>query len=280
MFFPLCSQMIGFHFSRSLVFFCIFFIGGAFFLFNESSGPQLDVAFQSPGFSHGLLYSLGADSLGRPLLERSLVAFFISWALGLGAASLALFLGLFLGILMGLWRGWFDLLMMRLIEALDSLPTFMILVLWILVWMGESGVASIGAYFWLVVGMGLLQWRQFARIAQNEVVAEGAKLYVEAALATGVSPSRLIWHHLFPNIWPQVRIQFWVSLPSFVMGESVVSFLGFGLQPPLVSLGTLLSEGWAYFSIYPHLMLVPGLMLCFGLLSLQFATIRPRSRGR
>lgn len=227
--------------------------------------PQLDRVLESPGWRHWM----GTDSLGRDLFLRVLRGNFTSWAVGAAAAALALVTGSLVGFIAG-WRGGFlDLALMRVTEVLDSIPAVVQVTLLVLLFRSLLEGHDSSALAGLAVGIGLTHWVEFARLTRVLVLQESKASFVEGALAIGASPMRILWVHLRPNLTPALMQSLWAQLPAFLIFESLVSFLGFGVQPPGTSLGILLQEGWKTFSIAPHLLLAPGLALFVTLLCFQ-----------
>jgi oligopeptide transport system permease protein len=233
--------------------------------FFLSADPQMDSVLESPGSRHWM----GTDSLGRDLLVRVLKGNFYSWVVGLAAAFVAFALGSFAGF----WAGWkkkaFDSFLMRLIELLDSIPSVVLVTLFVLLFREWAEASPRLRILALALGIGLTHWMSFARLTRVLVLQESQSAFMEGAVAVGAGPFRLFWHHLRPHLTPVLLQSFWAHLPSFFLFESLLSFLGFGLQAPETSLGLLLQEGWRTFSAAPHLLLAPGSVLFLTLFCFQ-----------
>ena len=179
----------------------------------------------------------GTDNLGRDLLSRILFGGRITVLIALGATSIALILGSAWGILAGIRGGWIDEFLMRTADALMAVP-LILFALFCISALGSS-VAS------LILVAGILLSPSTARMARSAVKAELASPYVVSAVASGFSKVRLVWNEVMVNITPQLLVQISINAASAVMLEATLSFVGFGLQPPNASLGTLILQGYA-----------------------------------
>jgi peptide/nickel transport system permease protein len=179
----------------------------------------------------------GTDNLGRDLLSRILFGGRITVLIALGATSIALILGSAWGIWAGIRGGWIDEFLMRTADALMAVP-LILFALFCISALGSS-VAS------LVLVAGILLSPSTARMARSAVKAELASPYVVSAVASGFSKVRLVWNEVMVNIAPQLLVQISINAASAVMLEATLSFVGFGLQPPNASLGTLILQGYA-----------------------------------
>ena len=191
----------------------------------------------------------GTDNLGRDLLSRILFGGRITILIALGATSIALILGSAWGIVAGIRSGWIDEFLMRTADALMAVP-LILFALFCISALGSS-VAS------LILVAGILLSPSTARMARSAVKAELASPYVVSATASGFSKVRLVFNEVMINITPQLLVQISINAASAVMLEATLSFVGFGLQPPSASLGTLILQGYAqiynsiWFVIFP-----------------------------
>jgi ABC-type dipeptide/oligopeptide/nickel transport system permease subunit len=258
----------GFTIVLALVSFLLWLWGGA--------ETHLDFVLAAPSWRH----PFGTDSLGRDLLVRVLQGHFLTWSVGLVAAIVALVIGSGLGCFAGYKKGWVDLLLMRLMEIISSVPQLVFVTLLVLFFRPWAETSSLARVFFLALAIALVHWMTFARLTRTLVLQISAEPFVEGARAVGAGPVRIFWVHLRPHISPLLKQGFLAALPSFLLFEGFLSFLGFGLQPPDVSLGTLLQEGWKSFSVAPHLLLAPGLVLFVTLFYFQIAfSARDEAQG-
>ena len=238
------------------------------FLFYPESQWSSDIsqALQGPSWVHWF----GTDSLGRDLLLRTLAAAQISLWMGLLSSFLALLVGVVFGFCSGWWDGKLDMLMMRFLEILHSLPQMVIIGLLALVFSGPVGSShGFRGLVLLSVAIALGSWMNFARLTRNMVLREKSLPYIDAAVVLGSPTWRILWIEMRPNLLPTLLIMYGLQIPNFLLFESALSFLGVGLQPPLASWGILVQEGWRSMLVYPHLLLAPSSMLFLTIFSLN-----------
>lgn len=205
---------------------------------------------------------LGADQKGRDQLVRLLYGARVSLAIALLATLVSVLIGVTYGALSGWLGGRWDGLLMRIVDVLYGLP-FLFLVILLLVIAGRSTVN-------LFVALGAVSWLSMARIVRGQVLSLRKRPFVEAAVAMGVSPARIVWRHILPNALGPIVVYATMSVPAVIMEEAFLSFLGLGVQPPAASWGTLISEGARLMAQHPWLILYPGALLTSTLFALHF----------
>ena len=125
-------------------------------------------------------------------------------------------------------------------------------------------------FFGIFLSISIVAWVQHARLVRTQVIYESGQPYVESARAMGVSSFRILFRHILPNLWGPILVSVTAQIPSNIMAESFLSFLGLGLQPPLASWGTLAAEGAGALRSYPRLILVPSIGLFITLFASQY----------
>jgi oligopeptide transport system permease protein len=214
----------------------------------------------APPLTHGHL--LGADALGRDLLARLCSGLGISLMIGIVATAVSLIVGITWGAVAGYFGGMIDEVMMRIVDVLYSLP-FIFFVIVLMVVFGSN-------FILLFVAIGAVEWLTMARIVRGQTLTLKQKEFVEAARAAGLSGPSIIFRHIVPNLLGPVVVYVTLTIPGVILSESTLSFLGLGVQPPLASLGTLLSTGASYMELAPWLLLFPALIMVVTLMSLNF----------
>ncbi len=219
---------------------------------------NLDLGASPPSADHWL----GTDVLGRDQLTRIMYGSRISLMVGFIATAVALTIGVLWGAIAGFVGGHVDAVMMRIVDTLYALP-FTIFIILLTVIFGSSMLL-------LFLAIGAVEWLTMARIVRGQVLTIKRQEFVEAALSMGLSPWRIISRHLIPNVIGTVIIYTTLTIPSVILLESFLSFLGLGIQPPASSWGSLISGGVETMEEYPWLLLFPGLVLTVTLFSLNF----------
>ena len=218
-------------------------------------------AFKAPPSVESGHY-FGTDQNGRDLAARTLYGTRISLAVALVATLVSIFIGVTYGAVAGFVGGRVDQVMMRFVDIMYALP-YILFVILLMVVFGRN-------VYLLFAAIGALEWLTMARIVRGQTLSLKQKEFVEAARASGRSTAGIIFRHIIPNLVGPVVIYAALTIPEIVATESFLSYLGFGVQEPLTSLGTLIAEGADVFEILPWLLWFPATFLVLLLLSLLF----------
>lgn len=206
---------------------------------------------------------LGTDELGRDILSRVFYGLRTSLLIALGASTISLALGTTLGLLAAFRRGFADMLIRVAVDFQASMP-FLIIALAVLAFFGDN--------LWLFMGLlGLYGWERYARLVRTMAGLELERGYVAALRRNGAGMPRIAFLHVLPNILSVVLVNLTVILPEILMQESALSFLGLGIQPPLVSLGSMVGAGRDYIMTEWWISMLPGIVIF--LLSLSISLI-------
>ena len=215
------------------------------------------------------IFLFGTDRLGRDLLTRILIGSRVSLTIGLVGIAVTFMLGIIIGGVSGYFGGTVDLVIQRVIEFVQSLPTLPL-------WMGLSAAlpkwwSITMRYFAIVVILSLIDWTGLARVVRGKFMALKEEDYVAAARLHGASRKRIIFRHLLPGFLSHIIASLTLSIPSMILGESALSFIGLGLQAPAISWGVLLAEAQKthVLALSPWL-LIPGLFIIVVVLAFNF----------
>ncbi|CCF00295.1 ABC transporter permease [Sinorhizobium fredii] len=218
---------------------------------------------------NGQMFLLGSDRLGRDVLSRIIYGARISLTIGLLGITVSFVLGIVIGGLAGYHGGVFDLVVQRLIEVLQSIPS-------IPLWLSLAAImpatwSPILIYLGITVILGLLDWTGLARAVRSKLLALREEDYVLAAQLMGAKSSRIIGRHLVPGFMSHLIATATISIPGMILGETALSFLGLGLRPPITSWGILLTEAKSVsvIAFYPWL-LFPTIPVIFVILAFNF----------
>lgn len=220
---------------------------------------NIDSILLGPSATHWF----GTDTLGRDLFARVLLGGRISLLVGLLCSLLSFVFGFSFGALAGHFEGWVDRVLMRLCDILMAIPSFILvsilcLSMQLLLPFEDTFVRSL---FSLVVGISATHWMGMARVTRGMVLEIKRKPFIEAAIALGGSHLHIMLRHILPNMLGTLMILMAMQIPTNILYESFMSFVGLGIQPPDTSWGILVREGWKTLSSFPHLILFPSLIL-------------------
>jgi oligopeptide transport system permease protein len=222
--------------------------------------------FQGPhGFSWA--HPMGTDNTGRDILARVLLGGRISLMVGIISTFVSLLIGVSYGAVSGYAGGKVDNMMMRIVDILYSLPYIIIVIVLLAMFGSKSAISQLVLLF---MALGAVSWLTMARIVRGQIISLKNQEFVLAAKATGVSPFKIIFRHLVPNTLGPVIVYATLTIPSVMLTEAFLSFLGFGVQAPLASWGSLASDGIQNIAIYPWQFIFPGVTMALTLFSMNF----------
>jgi oligopeptide transport system permease protein len=213
--------------------------------------PQFTLISRAPMLAGGHL--LGTDPLGRDLLIRILWGCRISLAIGLAASLVSVLIGVTWGATAGYLGGAVDTVMMRTVDVLYSVP-FVPFVTVLMVLFGRE--------LWLMfLAIGAVSWLDIARIVRGQTLSLKQREFIEAARVCGVRGPSMLLRHIVPNLMGVVVIYATLTIPTVILFEAFLSFLGLGVQSPLASLGSLVADGASVMQSHPHLLIAPAAFL-------------------
>ncbi len=234
------------------------------------SDPRLLVSlppFTAPDGSFSWTHPMGTDNAGRDILARVLLGGRISLMVGIISTFVSLLIGITFGATAGYLGGKVDEVMMRVVDVLYAIPYMMIVIVLLAFFGGQS---PFGQLVLLFVALGAVSWLTMARIVRGQVISLKNQEFILAARATGVPAWKIIARHLVPNTLGPVIVYATLTIPSVMLLEAFLSFLGLGVQAPLASWGSLSADGIQNIAIFPWQLLCPGITMAITLFSLNF----------
>lgn len=213
------------------------------------------------GLGGTIAHPFGSDELGRDVLARLVISIRISLLIAFGATLIGAILGITLGFLAAHFRGWVEQIILGCVDFQASMP-FLVLALAVLAFFGNSLLLFVGL-------IGLHGWERYARVTRALAMSANEQAYVIAVRQLGASPWRLYLRHIMPNIASTLIVTMTLAFPDIILLESGLSFLGLGVQPPLTSLGNMVSYGRDYLTRAPWILVLPSLVISLTTLSIS-----------
>jgi oligopeptide transport system permease protein len=240
-----------------------------------------DAQFSPPNAAHWF----GTDAHGRDVLSRVCFGARVSLCVGLIGAAVSLVIGVLWGAVAGYCGGRVDGAMMRFVDVLYALPSVIFVIVLITalnafvtkMQAGPHGISAATGRFLqfagLFAGLGAVSWLTMARIVRGQVLSLRRRAFVEASRALGATHARILLRHILPNVYGVIIVYLTMTIPSIILYESFLSYLGLGIQPPQASLGSLISSGAGQINsirVYWWLIACPAIFLVLTLLALNF----------
>jgi peptide/nickel transport system permease protein len=255
----------------------ILLVGYAFvpaFFFSEDYANHNDTTLRldAPSTAH----PLGTDTVGRDILARTIYGGQISMIIGISAALLEVLIGIVIGALAGYYGGWLDSLLMRLTEAMLTIPQIFLLIVMAKFFAGSTpdihvlGRTFSGSVVVIVFIIGLTSWPYLARIVRAEFLSLKERDFILAARATGTSSREIIFGHILPNCAAPIMVAATLGVANAITLEAYISFLGLGVRPPTATWGNMLEGAYNYIESAWWLWLYPGLLILLTVLSINF----------
>ncbi len=233
-------------------------IVGPFISTQSYESTNLAYGAQPPSAEHWF----GTDELGRDILIRTLIGGRISIGVGFAATTVALMIGVIYGMVAGYFGGRLEAVMMRFVDMIYALP-FIIIVILLTVLFGRS-------IFLIFIAIGAVEWLTMARIVRGQTKALRKQTFIDAAIVSGAPTMSILAKHILPNLLSPVIVFTTLTIPAVILLESVLSFLGLGVQPPMSSWGILINEGAVKLDIYPWMLIFPAIFFSLTIFSLNF----------
>ncbi len=216
---------------------------------------------------------LGSDGQGRDVLSRMIYGSRVSLSVGFAAEAIILLIGVPLGLLAGFYGRWADTLLMRFVDIMYAFPDLLFMVLLIVFLKAKVPAirsSEIGGVAGILLALAFTSWLTLSRLVRGEVLSLKGREFVEAARAIGASDRRLMFQHLLPNVLPPIIISATIGIPSAILAEAGLSFIGIGINPPTPSWGQMIAEGLPGLRSVPHMVLAPASALALTVLAFNF----------
>jgi oligopeptide transport system permease protein len=220
------------------------------------------VGIAEPYSGPSAAHLLGADQIGRDVLSRLMVGAQVSLIVGVGTQLLVLAVGVPIGLAAGYYRGWVDSVVAFVINVFYGIPD--LLVALILVFLLGPSLQNI------IIAIVVTRWMDMARLVRGQTMSLREREFIEAARASGAKPVKILFGHILPNALGPIIVQATFGIPSAILFEAFLSFLGVGIQEPTPSWGSMAAQGLAGIRISPHMVLAPALALSLTLMAFNF----------
>lgn len=242
-----------------VIFICLVALFAKYIAPYSFDAQNMDAIYMEPNSKNWL----GTDGLGRDLLSRTIYGARMSMAVGIFTALISMIFGTIYGCISGWMGGRVDAVMMRTVDILMSFPSLILMILVKVVFDSVQIVENpeLRALTSMLLALSIVGWVSLARIVRGQVLQVKELTYVEAARALGTPSWRILIKYILPNILGPIIVLLTFQIPSNILYESFLSFIGLGLQPPFSSWGVLVNDGYTSFVVYPYLIFPPAIAL-------------------
>lgn len=282
-----CRHKMAMFGAVTLILLVIYCFGGAlFFPETEANSTDISASLMAPSVDH----PFGTDMIGRDIFRRTIYGGQISLIIGLTSAFLMVSIGVIIGSIAGFFGGWVDSVLMRITEAMISIPRIFLLLVMAKFFSDKfpdivfAGRTFSGSVVGIILMIAMTSWMDLARIVRAQYMSLKQNDFVTAARATGTSTWEIIFKHILPNTIAPVVVAATLGVASAILGESYISFLGMGVMPPTATWGNMLERSYTYIETAPWFWIFPSFFILLTILSINFVgdglrdALDPRSR--
>jgi len=223
---------------------------------------------QAEGVDH--VHILGTDNLGRDMLSRLMDGARISMMVALVVQAVVLFIGIPVGAAAAWFGGRIDTFLMRITDVVYAYPDLLFIILLGVAFRETFFGKALDGLLLVFVAIGLTSWVTMARLVRGQLLSLKETEFVEAAKAIGVSDRRIVTRHLLPNALGPIIVAVTLGIPTAILAEATLAFIGIGVQAPRASWGSLVADGQAYLRSFPHMVLFPAIAIALALISFTF----------
>ena len=241
----------------------VFLVGVALLALFYTPYRMSEVGAGTPYAGPSSAHLLGADALGRDVLSRVMVGAQISLTVGVGTQLVVLAVGVPIGLLAGYFKGWLDSVVSFVINVFYGIPDLLVALILVFL-LGHPGLDKI------IIAISVTRWMDMARLVRGQTLSLREREFIEAGRAVGAKPVKILFGHILPNALGPIIVQATFGVPSAILFEAFLSFLGLGVPPPQPSWGSMAADGIAALRIAPDIVLAPSIALSLTLMAFNF----------
>lgn len=264
-----------------IVFLFLLAIFGPYIVPYDYAKQNYDQVTQGPSWQHWM----GTDQLGRDIMARLIFGARVSLTVGIVVQMVILIIGVPLGAIAGYFGGWWDTIIMRIVDVLYALPNLLFVIVIMTFLRGQLALGTestgflaalarldtkTGGLIGVYIGLGLIGWLTVARIVRAGSMSLKEREFVEAARSAGAEDSHILLRHVLPNTLAPVVVASTLGIPGAILYEAGISFLGLGVIPPMPSWGLMISEAIPTMRAHPHMLIFPAVTLSLTVLAFNF----------